>query len=144
MSNLEERSDELDAQMAAHPAEKSIAVLIRDANRRKRQLRILTASIVFDIVLSIALGVVTFKTNELAKLAQSNSDAVVANCEVSNESRRDEKALWDFVFALPVLEPPTAEEQARAAQFKAFINKTFAERDCQTEIKKTAPDPSVL
>lgn len=135
-NNLEQRDDELNKQMETHPAEKSIDILVKDAHRRKRQLHLLTIFIALNILMSIVLSYVTWKTNQLASLAQSNRAALVANCETSNDSRKDNRALWDFVFALPALEPPTVEEQARAAQFKAFIAKTFAQRDCQAEIEK--------
>lgn len=135
-NNLEQRDDELNKQMATHPAEESIQVLVKDANRRKRQLRLLTVTVILTLLAVIGLAVVSYKTVQLTKLAQSNRDAVVANCETANDSRQNNKQLWDFVFALPALEPPTPEESARAAQVKDFIAKTFAQRDCQAEINK--------
>lgn len=136
MSNLEERSDALDEQMAKHPVEEAIKVLVKDANRRKRQLRILTISVIFDILLTLGLAAVSYKTNELAHLAQSNRQAVLANCEVSNNSRKDNRDLWDFAFALSPTQPLTDEQKAQQAVFKQFVNKTFAERNCQAEINK--------
>lgn len=136
--NLEQRDDELNKQLAEHPAEKSIDVLVKDARRRARQLHILTGTVILTLLLGIGLSIVSYKLYHITKLAQSSQAAVVANCETANDSRRNQKQLWDFVFALPQLEPPTAEEQARAAQFKDFIAKTFALRDCQAEVNKLA------
>lgn len=135
-NNLEERDDELNKQMQKHPAEESIKVLVKDARRRTVQLRLLSATVVLTLLLTLMLSVVSYKLYRVTQLAQSSQAAVVANCETANDSRRNQKQLWDFVFALPQLEPPTAEEQARAAQFKDFIAKTFALRDCQAEVNK--------
>lgn len=134
--NLKQRDDELNKQMEKHPAEESIQVLIKGAHRSKRNFRILTASVVFDLILSIALGYFAYKASETASLAQSNKNAVIANCETANDSRRNNKALWNFVFALPPTQPPTPEQTERIERFKKFVNKTFAERDCQAEINK--------
>lgn len=135
-NNLEQRDNELNKQIAEHPAEKSIEVLVKDAKRRSRQLHLLTATVILTLLLTIGLSVVSYKLYHITKLSQSTQTAVVLNCETANDSRRNQKELWDFVFALPALEPPTVEEQARAAQFKAFIGKTFALRDCQGEVNK--------
>lgn len=135
-NNLEQRDDELNRQMEKHPAEESIAVLVKDAHRRKRQLRLLTISVTLNIILTLGFGYPAYKTNQTASLAQSNKNAVIANCEVSNQSRADNRALWDFIFALPQDQPPTPEQQKRAEQFKGFVAKTFAERNCQAEINK--------
>lgn len=137
-NNLEQRDDKLNEQMATHPAEKSIEVLVKDAKRRTRQLHLLTATVALTLILGIGLSVVSYKLYHITQLAQSNTQAVIDNCETANDSRKNQKALWDFVFALPSLEPPTAEEQARAAQFKAFIAKTFVQRDCKAEALRNA------
>lgn len=135
MSNLEERDDELNQKMADHPADEAIAVLVKDARRSKRRLQLLTISVILDILLTIGLAIVSYKTSELAHLAQSNRQAVLANCEVSNESRQNNRVLWDYALSLPPQQPLTPEQQKVRADFKTFVNKTFAERDCQAEIK---------
>jgi hypothetical protein len=136
MGNLDERSDELDKQMEKHPAEESIEVLTKDAHRRTRQLRILAVCIVFNLLLTVGFGLLTYKTNQLARLAQKAKDAIVANCEVANDSRENNHALWDYILALPPSEPRTAEQEKRISEFETFIDRTFAQRDCQAEINK--------
>ena len=134
--NLEQRDNELNRQMAEHPAEESIRVLVKDANRSKRRVRILTISVILDVLLTIGLAAVSYKTSEVAHLAQSNKQAVIANCEVANESRKNNHDLWDFAFSLSPDQPQTPEQQQRAAEFREFVNKTFAQRDCQAEVNK--------
>lgn len=136
MNNLEERSDELDKQMAEHPAEESIRVLVKDADRSKRRMRILTISVILDILLTIGLAAVSFKTSEIAHLAQTNRQAVLANCQTANESRRNNRELWEFAFTLTPNQPQTDAQKAQTQTFKEFVAKTFAERDCQAEINK--------
>jgi uncharacterized iron-regulated membrane protein len=133
-TNLEERDNALNEEIAKHPAEESIEVLVKDARRRTRQLHILTATVILVIIMLLGLAGVSYKLYQISKLAQSNKAAVVANCETANDSRQNNKALWDFVFALPPDQPPTPEQAQRAAEFKGFVAKTFALRDCQAEI----------
>lgn len=134
--SLDDRNAELEKKLEISPVEKNIEVLVRDAAKRKRQVRLLAASLVFDLLLTVGLATISLKTNETAHLAQSNRDAVLANCETSNDSRKNNRALWDFAFALTPTQPPTEEQKAQTALFKEFVAKTFAERDCQAEINK--------
>lgn len=135
-NNLEKRDNELNEQMAAHPAEKSIETLVKDAQRSKRRFRILAFSVILDIFLSLGLAYVTLKLAETTRLSQTNRAAVIANCETANQARKDTKALWDFAFALTPSQPQTPEQTKNTQLFKAFVEKTFTQRDCQAEIKK--------
>ena len=135
-NNLEQRDDELNKQMAKHPAEESIETLVKDAHRAKRRFRILAISVILDIFLSLGLAYVTVRLAETTRLSQTNKAAVIANCETSNQSRKDNKALWDFAFTLTPTQPQTPEQIKNTALFKEFVGKTFAQRDCQAEINK--------
>lgn len=136
MSNLEERSDELDKQMAEHPAEESIRILVKDANKSKRRFRILTISVILDILLTIGLAYLSFKTSETAHLAQTNKAALIANCETANESRKNNRDLWEFAFSLTPTQAQTDEQKAQNQKFKDFVAITFAQRDCRAEVNK--------
>ncbi len=135
-TNLEERDNRLNEEMKQHPAEEAIQVLVKDAHRRKRQVRILAVSVVLNILLTAGFGFLTYKTNQIASLAQSNQDAVVANCEVANESRKNQRDLWAYVISLTPEQPRSQEQQDRTDKFSDFVDKTFAQRDCQAEINK--------
>lgn len=134
--SLDERSDDLDKRMAEHPVEKTVKTLLEADRRNRLRIRILTVSIILDIVLTVGVTVLSYHTNQLTHLAQSNREAVIANCETANESRANNKQLWDFAFALPTTQTPTPEQQANLEKFKAKVNQTFAQRDCQAEINK--------
>lgn len=135
-NNLKQRDNALNEQMATHPAEESIRILVKDANRRKRQLRLLTISVVFDIVLSLALTYGWQLNHNLAIKAETNRSAILRGCEVSNEARAKNKQLWAYILELPTADgqPRTPEQQKRVDDFRRFINDTFAPRDCSAEI----------
>lgn len=135
-TNLEERDDELNKQMATHPAEESIQVLVKDAHRSKRYFRILAISVALDIILSIGLAFFAYQTNQAVRVAQSSRAAIVANCETANDSRNKQLVLWGYVLSLTPQQPRTPEQEARVDEFKEFVEKTFAPRDCQAEINK--------
>lgn len=133
---LDERNEELDKQLQVHPVEESVAVLMKDAKARKLQVRILLVSVILDILLTVGLTVVSIKTSDVAHLAQSNREAVFANCQTSNDSRHNNRILWDYLLALPPEQPQSDQQKLQIAKFKEFVATTFAERDCQAEINK--------
>lgn len=133
-NNLEERDDHLNQQIEEHPAEESIRVLVKDAHRRTRQLRLLTATVVLTLLMAIGLVFVSYKLYRITQLAQTNQNAVVANCETANDSRKNQLILWNYVFSVPARTPRTPEQEQRNEDFKKFIAKTFAPRDCRAEI----------
>lgn len=133
---LDSRSDELDKKLEGNDIDKSVATLVKDARRRQLQLRLLTASIILDFILSAVLTVVVFKTNEVARLAQSTKAAVIQNCETANDSRRNQRQLWGYVLSLTPEQPRTSEQEARVKEFSKFVDSTFAPRDCQAEANR--------
>lgn len=135
--SLDSRNADLDEKLEGNPIDEQIAALVRADNQRKNQVRLLAASVALDIILSIVLGFVTWKTNELAREAQSNRQAVIANCEIANEARTKQRQLWSYVISLTPERPRTEAQQDRVVQFEKFVNETFAPRDCMAEIQKT-------
>lgn len=127
--NLDDRNKELEAKLEHNPVDEQIAILVRADRRRKWQLIALT-------ILAIGLVIISARTFQLARLAQSNRQAVIASCEVSNEARANNRQLWDHLFSLSPQEPQTPEQMKRIDDFKQFVKMTFAPRDCQAEINK--------
>lgn len=54
----------------------------------------------------------------------------VATCQSSNEARSLQVQLWDYVLSFPPSRPRTEAQEKKIADFKAFVRKTFAPRDC--------------
>lgn len=134
--NLEQRDNALNKEIEKHPAEQSIDILVRDAKRRSRQLHILTAAVILTLLLGIGLSVVSYKLYQITQLAQSNRQAVIDNCEVANDSRKNQRELWAYVISLTPSQPRTEEQTARTEKFSDFVDRTFAQRDCQGEAAK--------
>lgn len=135
--SLDDRNAELNEKLEQNPIDSQIAALIKADARRKSQVRLLFICFGLLIALSVVLGYVSWKTNQIARVAQSNRAAVIANCEVANQSRDDQRQLWSYVISLTPERPRTDEQQERTDDFEAYVNKTFAHRDCMAEIKST-------
>ena len=134
--SLDERNALLDKKITEHPIEQTVQALEKTARQNRRRIMILMISVILDIVLTISVTILAYHTSKISHLAQTNRAAVVANCETSNEGRKDNKDLWDFAFPLPTDQAQTAEQAANLKSFRAKVNETFAQRNCQAEINK--------
>lgn len=134
--SLASRSDELDKKLEGNSIDSSIETLVKDAARARRNVRLLAASIALDFILTIVLAVVSYKTNELAHLAQTTKQAVIQNCETANDPRLAQKQLWGYVLSLTPSQPRTPEQEDRVKEFAKFVDQTFKPRDCQAEANK--------
>jgi hypothetical protein len=136
MITLDKRNDELEKKLETSDLPKAVEVLFKDAKKRKRQLMILTISLILDILLTVGLTVVSLRTQQLAIKAENNKDAIYQSCEASNEGRANNRQLWEYILNLPPLEPPTPEREKRIADFRAFVDETFAPRDCDALVSE--------
>lgn len=134
--SLASRSDELDKKLQETDVDTAVATLAVAARRNRRNITLLAISISLDFLLTIALTVLSFQTNELAQLAQTNKEAVIQNCETANDSRTAQRQLWGYVLSLTPQQPRSAEQQARVDEFAKFVDHTFKQRDCQAEANK--------
>lgn len=132
--SLDERNAELDQALEHNPIDEQIASLTRADLSRKRQVRWLAISLILDVLLTIGFGYTTIRANNAASKAESSTHAIIRNCETSNEARANNKKLWDYIINLPPTQPPTSEQQKRIADFKKFIDMTFAPRDCSKAV----------
>lgn len=80
-------------------------------------------------------------------LGRSNARNAVTSCENSNESRESARNLWNFVADLSAAgnPDPSAEQAAFVADFREYINKVYAPRDCENLSRKyPAPTPPTI
>lgn len=136
MKTLDERNQELNDKIAGSDLDQAVAALLADAKKRRRQIRLLFISIILDILLTIGLTGLSFVTHQLASNAENAQDAIINNCRVGNEARANNKQLWTYLLNLPTPNAPTLEQQKIRQQFSDFVDKTFAARDCNREIKQ--------
>lgn len=138
--SLEERSNELDKKLEDNDIDNSIDILVKDAKRRRIQLQIVTATVIIDFILTIGLIFVSINTNNALIAAQNNKDALVLSCKSGNDFRVSEASLWNHILEIqPVLQNLTPEQQVQrdktVADFKKYLQTTFATRDCNNIVK---------
>jgi hypothetical protein len=126
-----ERSDELDSRLQ----EDSVIINLINASKTNRRLiKWVAASVLFDIGLSIAFGILALSAHGAANRANSAATQAKQNCIAANQSKAIEKSLWDFVLGFPPPPDETAAEKKvrmeSTAKFRAHIKQAFAPRDC--------------
>jgi hypothetical protein len=136
--SLDDRNAELNKQLEVNPIDKTIDTLLKADQRNRRHILLLTLSLIFDLVLSVVLAFGWHNNHNLAIRAETNRDAIIRNCETSNESRAKNKQLWTYILNLPPSngQTVTPDQQKRIDNFKVFVDDTFAQRDCKAEINK--------
>lgn len=136
--SLDDRNAKLEEKLEHNPIDEQIAALIKADARRKRQIFLIILSLVFDLILSLFLAFGWHTNHNLAIRAETNRDAIIRGCEISNDSRAKNKQLWAYILQLPSSDgqPRTPEQQKRVDDFKMFVDDTFAPRNCQGEINK--------
>lgn len=81
-----------------------------------------------------------------ARISDNESNAVT-NCLNANESREASRALWNFVLdSIVAGNPPTTpEEAAFVTDFRAYVGKVYAARDCNDLSRKypLPPPPTI-
>lgn len=98
--------------------------------RNRRLIRIVTLSVIFDVLLSFGLGYATWRASRASDQAARASSALTVNCLAGNESRKIQTDLWNTVLAFP--QPnPTPEQEAQTQKFKDYIATAFVIRDCK-------------
>lgn len=110
------------------------------SNKRNRHLiAALAVSLMFDLVLSIVLGITAVNASTAShkaakasaaasQVSTQNAANAVALCHATNDSRASAKALWTHVIALiPV---HGSESQKTLIDLQNFVNKLYTPRKC--------------
>lgn len=121
------RNDRLDDRIAGST---DIDALVRASKRNRRLIRYLAISVGLDVLLSLGLGVLAWRANQLALQANSISAREYATCVAGNDARAGQITLWDYVIDLPPTTPRTPAQQQQADQFKVYVHHLFAPRKC--------------
>ena len=104
---------------------------------RGRVNRILIWGLGACLVLGAALGVAVWRVAVSAQhatsLANRNRQIQVVSCQAANESRAQNKHLWDFIILLSrqANPHPTKVQADQLTVIEGEIAATFAPRDCQ-------------
>lgn len=111
--------ERLKAESAAH----------RRYGRRNRHLIwVLAAAVVLLLTTGVVInGVRTSNASDLARQVHATQ---VSTCQQANATRAQQLQIWDYVLAVPQATPPTAAQEKIRADFRAFVHRVFAARDC--------------
>lgn len=90
----------------------------------------LVVSLLLDAVLTVAIVSVTVKTNEASNRATETHNRLVATCISSNEARRLNTQLWEYIFTLKPSTPRTVAQQKQIVDLQDYVHRAFAPRDC--------------
>lgn len=75
------------------------------------------------------------RADKAEERSELNSKYLIENCRSANESRAAQRELWDYVIVLSSQDKQTKTEAANLVKFKAFVTKTFADRDCSKVVE---------
>lgn len=128
--DLDRRNEELNKKIDETDLPTAVAILVSDAHKRKRQLRLIVISIFLDLFLTLGLGYLSIQTHGIASQAENNKEALVQSCKTSNEARSNNKQIWDFLLNVQTPNTPTLQQKQVRDQFQSLVNNTFAPRDC--------------
>lgn len=108
---------------AVRTIQEPVRQLYTTAEQHRRTIRVLTVSLVFDILLSLGLGAGLYRANVASLQAKQ---AQKAACESGNEFKRLDLQRWNFIINLsasnPVPNQTPAQKQQAAANLKTFQN----------------------
>ena len=99
---------------------------------RYRWAMLMVLASVLILVGSVTGNVVYTRSvqEDAAAKAEQVRTQQVATCQSSNEARKLQVQLWEYVLSFPPSRPRTEVQEQQIKDFKAFMRKTFAQRDC--------------
>lgn len=138
-----------DATNALHSDTKTLREEVKVSRKRER---LLALSIILDLVLSIALGMVGLQAKVAGDRATAATSVAAQQkhnlellCETGNNARAAQRQLWDSVIALSQTDvtPRSFEEmearKQRLAQFQVVLEEATQQRDCEKEVNRGQP-----
>lgn len=119
--SLEERSEKLDQ------AERDF--LHSRAVGNRRLIWLVAVGVIVNVLLSAAVCVLAIEAFQTASIATSAKYQAYLTCINSNEARKTELQLWDYILSLPPT-TDTPQQRAEIARFKQYVHTQFAQRKC--------------
>lgn len=129
----------------------SVSALARKQRQDRTLLKAVVAALALNVVALVLIGVVAVRANSAAEradsayaIAEANKEAARLSCEAANQGRVNQIQLWTYVLDLSAQAnpAPTREQALRIAQFRSYIQKVFAPRDCAQPVTPTSPVPT--
>lgn len=145
-SELAQRAAQLSVQVEG--LSQSVTALARKQRRDRTVLIATLAGLCVSLVALVLIGVVAVQASDAAKaadsaktIAESNRVAARLTCEANNQGRATQVELWTYVLDMVGTNNPTLtrEQALRLAQFRTYVQKVFAPRDCSKPVNPTPP-----
>lgn len=123
-AEIDERANKIDTDVG-----KSIDALTKGY----RNTRIF---LIVQLVLIIGFGFVLYQSlsnkNDIAR----NRDIIKASCESTNDSRANNRLLWEYIqVRIDKIPATTPEEAKERTDFKNFVKQTFEPRNCSKVVE---------
>lgn len=92
----------------------------------------LAVSLVFDVLLSVALFITFITAGNAQDTADRNRQAQVSSCESGNQTRQASVSLWTYILDTVEKSPQnqTEERRKQIADFRHYMLDAYASRDC--------------
>lgn len=104
--------------------------LERGGHANNLMIRALAVVVGFELALGIVLTVVAWETLQVANTAQEAARSQRSQCLATNEARAAQVRLWDYILDTPPSTPRTPEQSKQVAQFRDYVHRSFAQREC--------------
>jgi hypothetical protein len=131
-----EHRDEASYMLAAEKAIKELQAEVADAREaarwRKIQVRILA---VVSVVIMVVASVLVYTFWQIHQNA-------IQSCQDGNSYRAEQTLIWDGFIDLLLQDNKNPADQEKGKEFKAFVAKVNAPRDCQQINSLTAAEGS--
>jgi hypothetical protein len=142
--DLSTQADELSANVNTLNA--SVVELTRYGRRNRFLIRWNIAGLALQLILLIAVALIAIQSSNASEDAKEATSASAQNrqnaratCESGNEARALQVQLWNYVLDLSSNRPNmTVGQRQQIAQFRLYLARTFAPRDCSN------PTPTVM
>jgi hypothetical protein len=129
----------------------SVSALARKQRLDRTLLQFAFVAILLNVVALGLITVVAVRADQASERADSayaigeaNKRAAQLTCEANNQSRASQVELWTYVLSLSAQAnpSPTREQALRLAQFRTYVEKVFAARDCSLPVTPTTTVPT--
>lgn len=100
----------------------------RYGHRNRHYIVGLAVSIALDVVLSIVVIVIALAVSNTNGIANQNREAQKASCQSGNDTRQASTQLWNYILDASERNNPANRDQIE--QFRAYMQKAYAPRDC--------------
>jgi hypothetical protein len=98
--------------------------------RNRRMIWGLVVSLLLDAILTVVIVTVKVQANRASDQTAQVRTQQITTCVSTNEARALNVQLWEYVLTIPPSQQLTEEQKKRISDFRVFLRRTFAPRDC--------------